>query len=205
MEIVIYSDFACPFCYIGKKRLEKAIEKAGIEDVNYIYKSFLLNPAQSNDIEGRPVENLANKYNYSISQAQKMIDQVVLMAKGEGLEFDYENLKERNMVNAHRLLKLAIENGVGDIVVDKIYSAHLVEGKDLSDYDVLIDIGIGSGLDKKEIEELYSSDKYIDEIQNDMNDAINMGVNSVPVFIIDNEKSISGAQEVEKIVEMLER
>lgn len=205
MEIVIYSDYACPFCYIGEKRLEKAIEKAGIENVNIKYKSFLLDSEQRDDIEGSPVENLAEKYGYTIERANYLIGHVVKMAKDEGLNYDYENLKERNTIKAHRLLHLAIDKGVGDEVNEKLFSAHLVEGKDLSDYEVLIEIGVSSGIKREDIEGMYKTDKYLDEIQKDINQARELGITSVPYFIIDNNRSIRGAQSVDIMVKDLTR
>lgn len=205
MKIEIWSDYACPFCYLGKVRLDKAIEKSGQKDVEIVYKSFLLDPTMDNNIEGSPVENLAKKYGQSVEQAQGMIDQIVHMAKEEGLDYDFVNLKERNMVNAHRLLHLAVEKGVANEVNDKLFKAHLIEGKDLADFDVLVDIGTSSGLDRSDIEDMYRGDKFVDEVQKDLNEAHEIGISSVPYFVIDRERSIRGAQSVDIMVHELNR
>jgi len=197
MKIEVWSDFACPFCYIGKVRLDKAIKKSGRDDIELVYKSFLLDPMATNEVEGSPVENLARKYGQSVAQAQMMVDQIVAMAKEEGLEYDFVNLKERNMINAHRLLHLAMDKGVEDKVNKKLFDAHLVEGRDLADFNVLIDIGVSSGLEEEDIREVYSGDKYVDEIQKDLNEANELGITSVPYFIIDRDRSIRGAQSVD--------
>lgn len=205
MRIEVWSDFACPFCYIGKVRLDKAIEKSGQKDVEIVYKSFLLDPTMDNNVTGRPVENLAKKYGQSVEKAQLMIDQIVDMAKGEGLEYDFINLKERNMVDAHRLLHLAVEKGLGDEVNERLFRAHLILGEDLSDYETLIAIGLESGLKREDIVSMYDGDKYVDEVQWDMNEAQDYGISSVPFFIIDRDRSIRGAQSVDIMVKELNR
>lgn len=205
MKVEIWSDFACPFCYLGKVRLDKAIEKSGLEDVELVYRSFLLDPNMDNRPEGTPVENLAKKYGQSVERAQGMIDQIVAMAKEEGLDYDFINLKERNMVNAHRLLHLADEKNLADEVNTKLFKAHLVEGKDLADFEVLVDIGTSSGLDKDDIEDLYKGDRFVDKIQRDLAEAQELGISSVPYFIIDRDRSIRGAQSVDIMVHELNK
>ena len=112
----------------------------------------------------------------------------------------FVNLKERNMINSHRLVYLAREFNLEDKVVESLFKAHLVEGKDLGSLETLKEIGIDAGLDGDSIEELYEKDKYVDEIQLDLNEAYDLGINSVPYFIIDRDRSIRGAQSVDIMV-----
>lgn len=205
MKIEVWSDFACPFCYIGKVRLDKAIEKSGKKDIELVYKSFLLDAMMENKQDGSPVENLAKKYGQSLERAQMMIDQIVAMAREEGLEYDFINLKERNMVNAHRLLHLASENNLADEVNDKLFRAHLIEAKDLADFETLIEIGVSSGLKREDIEDMYRGDKFVDRVQSDMNEAQDLGITSVPYFVIDRDRSIRGAQSVDIMLHELNR
>ncbi len=205
MEIQIFSDYACPFCYTGEVRLKKAIEELGLKDVDFIYRSFQLDPLMRDDIDMNPIENLAHKYSMPLEEAREMVSTVINMAKSEGLDYDYENMKERNTLKAHRLMHFAKEKGFEDDLNQLLFKAYFEEAKDLADNATLLDLGEKAGLDPVDLGKVLDSDLYSDRVERDQDIARQYGVESVPFFIIDNELAIQGAQPIDLFLKALRK
>lgn len=200
MKIDIWSDFACPFCYIGKRNMENALKEYGRE-VEIEFHSFQLDP-NAKPSDTKPSENLGKKYGMSAEEAQKMIDRVVNMAKDVGLDYNYDDLIETNTMKAHKLLQYSKEEDKDKIIKEEVFKAHFIDGKDISNDHVLIDIGLDAGLDEGKILEALDSEKYESMVETDRYSASQLGITSVPFFIIDNKKAIQGAQPKEAFLKV---
>ena len=198
ININIFSDFACPWCYIGEKRMEDAIDKLGLGGkVNIWYRSFELNPNSPKVSDASTVERLATKYNISIEVAKRRISQVDKAGKDAGIVgFNFEGVKPANTFDAHRLMKLA-ENSYGPEVREKLnkalFDAYFVKNFIISDPKVLKELGVEAGLDIADIKKVLESDEYKEDVINDENIAHNLGISGVPYFIINDKIAIPGA------------
>ena len=196
MKITYWSDYACPFCYIGETHLKKAIKNLGLTDVEIEMKAFELDPSASRTVQGPTVDRFAVKYGLSKEQAQERIDGISEMGREAGLDFRYAETQYTNTFDAHRLTKLAQAGGDAeqtDRLIERLYKAYFTDGLQLADHDVLKKIATEEGLDEKEVEELLSSDRYADEVRLDEREAARYGVHAVPYFIIENRTAVPGA------------
>lgn len=207
MKIQIWSDFVCPFCYIGERRLQNAIKKLPYhEKIEVEFRSFELDPNHPGYSGSSIHEVLSQKYGMSLEQAKGQNEQIGLLAKDLGLGYDADAMKYTNTLNAHRMLKFAKEKGKEKEVLENLFFAYFAEGKDLGDSSVLIKIAENSGLDKEESRKIMEdSSAYLDQVRMDENTARQYSINSVPFFLIDNKYSISGAQPVETFVQALNK
>jgi len=196
LDIVYWSDYACPYCYIGEKRLESVLKDMKIDDmVNLKMKSFELNPNASSKVESKTDVRFALKYGMSIEGARRQIDQISKLGRDEGIDFRYADTLYTNMLDAHRLTKLAESKGKDvDKVIYLLFDAYFTKNLVLSDRSVLIKIGKEVGLEEKEIIEMLDSDKFKDEIRKDESEAYKMGVQGVPFFVINDKFRIYGCQ-----------
>jgi len=196
LDIVYWSDYACPYCYIGEKRLESVLKDMKIDDmVNLKMKSFELNPNASSKVESKTDVRFALKYGMSIEGARRQIDQISKLGRDEGIDFRYADTLYTNMLDAHRLTKLAESKGKDvDKVIYLLFDGYFTKNLVLSDRSVLIKIGKEVGLEEKEIIEMLDSDKFKDEIRKDESEAYKMGVQGVPFFVINDKFRIYGCQ-----------
>jgi len=196
LDIVYWSDYACPYCYIGEKRLESVLKDMKIDDmVNLKMKSFELNPNASSKVESKTDVRFALKYGMSIEGARRQIDQISKLGRDEGIDFRYADTLYTNMLDAHRLTKLAESKGKDvDKVIYLLFDAYFTKNLVLSDRSVLIKIGKEVGLEEKEIIEMLDSDKFKDKIRKDESEAYKMGVQGVPFFVINDKFRIYGCQ-----------
>lgn len=198
MQIDIWSDIACPFCYVGKRHLEKALEDYPLkEEVKIIWHSFELNPKAPLKQDRPLVELLSHKYQKTLSEAETMIDNMTAMAAESGLSFNLRDSKPTNTFNAHRLIHLAKEFNLQDRAKERFLKAYMVEGADLGEPEVLKDLMLDIGLELSSIEEVLNSERFTREVRVDEQDAYNMGCHGVPFFVFDNMMALSGAQPVE--------
>lgn len=195
MKIEIWSDIACPFCYIGKQNLEKALAQFPHKDqVNIEFKSFELDPGASTYDGTSYIEKLAPKFG-GMQQAKQFIAQVTQHAKDVGLTFNFDEMKPTNTLDAHRLAKWAKTQGKEVEVNEKLLLAHFSEAKDVGDIDTLADIAAEAGLDREEaIKVLRDKNHYSQNVKEDQLEAKKIGINGVPFFIINDKYAISGAQ-----------
>ena len=195
MKIKIWADYSCPFCYIGKTTLQKAMDELGLEDVEIEYKAFLLDPnAPMTNIE-RTEEALARKYRVSRLEAKQMVDGVVQRAKSVGLHYRYDLVQATNTKAAHRLLKLVDEKHK-KALNEALYHAYFIEGKNLSDPKDLSVIAQEFGIEPMDVEALFNTDIQQNELENDVNEARALRISGVPFFLFEDGTSIKGAQPI---------
>lgn len=208
MRVDIWSDVVCPWCYIGKRRFETALDRFPHRDeVELTWRSFELDPSAppSPDRPGPYVEHLARKYGITTNQAQVMIDRVTSAAAGEGLNYRFDIARRGNTFDAHRLLHLAFEKGVQDPLKERLDHGTFTEGLPVSDHQALTDVAISVGLDEVEVKEVLTSDRFADAVRTDQAQARAYGITAVPFFVIDGRYGIAGAQPAEMIAVALER
>ena len=206
MKIEIWSDYACPYCYIGERQLEKALESfSGKEDIEISYKCFELDPYASYETVSTTKERVAKKYGYTSEQAQQMIDNVTRYAKSVGLDYNYGTTRYTNTFDAHRIAKYAETKGKGVEISGKLFHAYFTENKQMSDHKVLTDIAIEVGLDKLEVEDVLKNNKFAQEVRNDEYEASRLRVHAVPFFLINGKYSLSGAQPPEAFESIIEK
>lgn len=206
MKIEVWSDYVCPFCYIGKRRLEEAIAQAGVgEDIEIVYKAYELDPNSLADSDRSMVEVLAEKYNVSVDEAKAMTDNVAMQAETVGLQYDFGKMTPANTFQAHRLAKLAEAKGLGEEATERLLKAYFIEGQKIGTRNILLELAKEIGLAVDEVETMLDSDAYIEDVKKDIQEAGQIGVQGVPFFVIDRKYAISGAQPTETFVDALEK
>ena len=200
MKITYWSDYACPYCYIGEARLKKAIaEVPELKDVEVEMKAFQLDPSAGEHAAGDTQTRFAHKYGLSMEHAARSIEHISEMGRAEGLDFRYATTLFTNTMDAHRLTKLAQSKNdpaLYEKVIEALFKAYFTDNKELADKELLRKIGEDCGLDPEEVRELLASDRYRDEVSLDEREAARYGIHAVPFFAI-GQYGISGAQSVE--------
>ncbi len=206
MKIEIWSDVVCPFCYIGKRKLEKALAKfPQKEAIEIEWKSFQLNPDQKTNPTFSTLEYLAESKGWSLEQAREISSQVAGMAESEGLIFNFENAVVANTKNAHRLIHLAKAAGKGGEMKERLLKAYFTEGLNIDDSSTLMTLGKEVGLNEESIKKLLESNQYEDAVDQDIYESRLIGVKGVPFFVLDRKFGISGAQSDEVFTQTLEK
>ena len=183
MKIEIWSDVVCPFCYIGKRKLEKALDKFPFKDkVEIEWKSFQLNPDQVTDPSLNSLEYLSKSKGWSIAQTIQISQQVVDMAKIEGLEFNMDKTVVANTRNAHRLIHLAKESGKGGEMKERLLKAYFTEGENVDDFESLMKLGLEVGLEEQKIIKTLNSDEFEEAVAYEVYESRQIGVQGVPFF-----------------------
>lgn len=205
LKVQIWSDVMCPFCYIGKRRIEGALAQFEHKDaVEIEWKSFQLDASFKASPDDNIINHLAAKYGKDKAWAQEMVDNMTQNAKNSGLDFHFEKAILANSHNAHRLLHLAKKYNLGNELKEQLLKAYLTDGKDVNDLETLSSLGQQVGLEKAIVEEVLHSDAYSKEVQDDIAMAQQIGVQGVPFFVFDNKYAISGAQPEEVFLQTLE-
>ncbi|MBG6110820.1 protein disulfide-isomerase [Flavobacterium sp. CG_23.5] len=206
LKVQIWSDIMCPFCYIGKRRIEEALNLfEHKEAVEIEWKSYQLDASFIASTDDNMVEHLAAKYRKDNDWAQNMLDNMTQNAKTAGLDFHFEKSVLANSLNAHRLLHLAKKHSLANDLEELLFKAYLTEGKNVNDINTLTELGIQVGLDSEAIAQVLNSDKYAEEVKEDQEEANAIGVQGVPFFVFDNKYAISGAQPATSFLETLEK
>ena len=206
LKVQIWSDIMCPFCYIGKRRIEEALQNfEHKEAVEIEWKSYQLDASFIASPEDNMVEHLAEKYRKDNDWAQNMLDNMTQNAKTAGLDFHFEKAVLANSFNAHRLLHLAKKYDLANDLEELLFKAYLTEGKNVNDLDTLSKLGIEVGLDSEEIAQVLNSDTYGADVKKDQEESNTIGVQGVPFFVLDNKYAISGAQPATAFLETLEK
>ena len=206
MEVKIWSDVRCPFCYIGKRKFEMALEKFPHKDkVKVVWQSFELDPNLKTNTGIRAIEHLSKAKGISKAQAEGMQEHVANIAKEVGLDFNSKNTVVANSFNAHRLIQLAKSKGVGNEVEEALFKAYFMEGKNIDDKETLIKTGVSIGLAESEVKEIFTSDAFEKEVRQDETQAQSIGINGVPFFVLNNKYAVSGAQSPETFLDVLEQ
>ncbi len=195
MKIEIWSDIACPFCYIGKRKIEKALEKFPHKDqVEIEWKSFLLNPDQVTQPNKSSLEYLSEVKGWSLEQTKEITSNVTHMAAQEGLEYHLDKTVVANTKKAHRILHLAKSQGKGDEMKERLLKAYFTEAVNIDDDGILLGIALEIGLEESAIKEVLNSDKFTNEVDQDIYESRQIGLRGVPFFVLDRKYGISGAQ-----------
>ncbi|TDE31289.1 DsbA family oxidoreductase [Flavobacterium ranwuense] len=206
LKVQIWSDIMCPYCYIGKRRIEGALELFEHKNaVEIEWKSFQLDPSFIASPEDNMADHLAEKYRKDRDWAQDMLDNMTQNAKNSGLDFHFEKAVMANSLNAHRLLHLAKKYNLANALEELLFKAYLTDGKNVNDLDTLKALGLEVGLNAETIDEVLYSDAYANEVQQDIAAAQSIGVQGVPFFVFDSKYAVSGAQHVETFVKTLEK
>lgn len=196
MKIEVWSDVMCPFCYIGKKRLDDVLAEFGDRDrIELEYKSFELMPGLQTHPIRSSSQMLAEVKGMPLDQVEQMNAQIEQMAHAEGLAMDQGTAIPANTVNAHRLTHLAKESGRQVAATQALFLAHFAQGRNIDDLDELVAIGEEIGLEGAQVRETLESEAYTEEVQRDVTEGRQLGVQGVPFFVFDRKYAISGAQE----------
>ncbi len=206
MTIDIWSDVRCPFCYIGKRNFEKALEKfPNKEAVNVNWHSFQLDPNLETQPNVSSLDHFVNAKNVSREQALQMFENVEKMASEAGLEMNPNTSVVANSFRAHLLIQLANEKGKANDLEEALFKAHFSEAKNIDDKEALLEIAVSAGLDKDEAEQALASEEYAYAVKQDEMLAQQIGVRGVPFFVFENKYGVSGAQPSETFLEVLEK
>lgn len=195
MKIEIWSDVACPFCYIGKRRFETALaEFEHRDEVEVIWKSFQLDPEAQYSPGQTIYDHLAERKGWSPQQAREVSANVIEMARGEGLQYDFDKLVPANTFDAHRFTHLAAQRGLQDKAEEKLFHAYFTEGKNIADPAVLTQLGVEIGLEASAVQQMLDGDAGTNEVQADIAEAQKFGIRGVPFFVFNRQYAVSGAQ-----------
>ena len=204
MQVEIWSDIICPFCYIGKRKFEAALEKFPKKnEVEIIWKSYQLDPT----IKAQPDKDiytyLAEAKGQSLDWSVKMHENVVNMAKSVGLEYNFDKAVIANSFDAHRLIQFAKKHGLGDAIEEKLFKAYFTEGKNFADHEILAQLGEEIGLNREEILKLLSGDSLADNVRLDIEEGMRLGLRGVPFFVFNRKVGVAGAQDSEIFLQAL--
>jgi predicted DsbA family dithiol-disulfide isomerase len=209
MQIEIWSDVVCPWCYIGKRRLEKALDSfEHADDVEIVWRSFELDPSAPKEPVETVAEALGRKYGGGPEAGTQMVDRVEAVAAEEGLLFRHHQSLRVNTVDAHRVLHLALETGGPALqgrLKEALLAAYFVETENVADHDTLLRIAAGVGLDEVRVKEVLTGDEYADAVEADVREAVSLGATGVPFYVVDRKYGIAGAQPGEVFAQVLEK
>lgn len=207
IKVDIWSDIACPWCYIGKRKLEDAIGRFDAlpeaVPVEIEYHSFELAPDTPVDFDGSEVEFLVGHKRMPETQVKEMLGSVTNVARSVGLEYDFAALQHTNTVKAHQLLHLAKEHGQQVEMKERLLAAYFVEGRHVGRPAELARLAAEIGLDADEATQALEEDRYLEAVRADQAQAARMGIHGVPFFVIDGRYGVSGAQRPETFLEVL--
>ncbi|WP_228373356.1 DsbA family oxidoreductase [Demequina gelatinilytica] len=196
INIDIWSDIACPWCYLGKRRLEEAVAASG-DDVTIRYRSFQLDPGIPADQATPHAEALAKKFNTTPERVREMNQRLVDLGAEAGIAYDFDAYMSANTRDAHRVLHLAHSHGLGVEMKERLMKAQMVDGAVVSDHDTLVALAAEVGLDADEVRDALSTGAYGDAVDADVAQAAAYGATGVPFFVFDGAFAVSGAQPVE--------
>ena len=202
VKVDIWSDVQCPWCYIGKRRFEAAIESSGIA-VDIEYHSFELAPDTPVEYEGTPTQFLSERKGLAMPQVEEMLTRVTDIATSLGLDYDYEHIHQTNTVKAHELLHYAKARGRQLEMKERLLDAYFVKTEHVGRIEDLADIAASIGFDRDEVVSVLESSEYLPAVKADMEVAMQYGIQGVPFFVIDGKYGVSGAQESETFANVL--
>ncbi len=207
MEVKIWSDIRCPFCYIGKHTFEQALDHFEHKDkIQVSWHSFELDPQLKTDPHLNAIQSLADKKGIPLHQVQQMMQAGAgKMAKEIGLTMDFNNTVVANSFNAHRLIQLAKTKNVADQMEEALFEAHFKDSKNIDDKNTLRTLGKQVGLEEADLDRTLFTDEFADKVEQDKRTAAQIGVQGVPFFVFNNKYAVSGAQSPEVFTEVLEK
>ena len=206
LKIEIWSDYVCPFCYIGKRTLEQALLKTGFNNqAEVTFKAYQLDPDTPVDSSISVYESLAAKFGQSAEQAKEMTKGVAAHAEQVGLKYDFDNMVQANTLAAHRLVKWAETQGRDAVLTEQLLNAYFIEAEHIGKHAVLLDHAEKAGLPRNEAKRVLDSDEFLADVEQDIAEARQLGVQGVPFFVINRKYAISGAQPLEAFVDSIKQ
>jgi len=206
MKIEIWSDVMCPFCYIGKRNFEKALTQfAEKEKIEIVWKSFQLDASVPDIATESYEEYLVKRKGLSAEQVKGMLQNVTQMAREAGLDYHFDRSVIVNSLKAHRLIQFAKTRNLGDEAEERLFHAFFTEGKSIADIDTLTQLGAEIGLDATELQVAFTDERYAYQVNQDIQEARQIGVNGVPFFVFNRKYAISGAQPPQAFLETLRK
>lgn len=204
MKIEVWSDIACPYCYLGKRRLDIAIEELDFSDeIEIVWRSFELDPDAKTSYQESKYDLLAEKYDQSKEWAELLCESLTAQGKEIGVDFDFDNNKVTNTFDAHRLIQLAKEQGLSSELKEELLKQFFSNGKLISEQAVLTEAALTVGLSQDSVEHVFNSESFTSDVREEEQMAAEIGIQSVPFFIIDEAFGMEGAQPIEHIKTML--
>nr|WP_306254740.1 DsbA family oxidoreductase [Ornithinimicrobium cryptoxanthini] len=205
MKVDIWSDIACPWCYIGKRKFERAVEEFSADgrEVEVEYHSFELAPDTPVDFEGSEVDFLVAHKGMPAEQVEQMLSQVSSIASSVGLDYDFESMQHTNTVRAHQVLHLAKGKGLQVELKERLLKAYFEQGRHVGRAEELADLAAEVGLDRDEVLSALESEEFLPDVRADIAQARNYGISGVPFFVLDRKFGVSGAQETTTFVQAL--
>lgn len=195
MKIEIWSDYTCPFCYLGEKRMEEALTKLDPSvKVDIEFKSFELNPNAVSVPDKDIHQIIAEKYGLTYEVAKANNDRIIEAASEQGLSYDFEQLKPNNTFKAHELAKFAQSKGIGRDVTMALFHHYFEKGMDIGNEAELLNVAESFGLSRAEVQKVWDEETYKPLVLSDEAEAVQLGITSVPFFVIDGKYGVSGAQ-----------
>jgi predicted DsbA family dithiol-disulfide isomerase len=202
--VEIWSDIACPWCYVGKRRFEKALAAFEHRDeVRVLWRGFELDPSAPAEIVGDRAARIAEKYGMTVEHARAMEQRMIETAAAEGLDFRFDIARSGATFDAHRVVHLAAEHGLQDAMKERLLRAYFTEGELVSDRDTLVRLAVEVGLPEDEAREALAGDRYAAQVREDERSAEQLGIRAVPTFVIDRALGVSGAQNPPELLELL--
>ena len=206
MTVRIWSDVRCPFCYIGKRKFERALaDFANKDNVEVIWHSFELDPALVTRPDLHTYDYLGKIKGMDHEQVTEMHEHVKAIGRDVNINFDFDRLVVANSFNAHRLIQLSKAKGLASEVEEQLFKAHFTEGKNIDDHDTLVAIATTAGLAADEVKQMLASDLYANDVRQDETRARSIGIRGVPFFIVNDRLAVSGAQAPELFLRTLDK
>lgn len=204
VSVHVWSDIACPWCYLGKRRFEKAVAATGV-DVRVEYHSYQLAPETPVDFEGSELDFLVQHKGISPEQVQQMHAQMTELGAAEGLRYDFATTVQTNTALAHQALHHAKAHGLQAELVERLFAAHFEEGRHVGRVDDLVELGEDVGLEGSALREALEEERHADAVEQDIAAAHGLGVRGVPFYVLDERYGVSGAQSPEVFASALRR
>jgi predicted DsbA family dithiol-disulfide isomerase len=206
LKIDVWSDIVCPWCAIGKRRLEVALSRfPHRDDVEVVWRAFELDPSAPAVREGDSATRIAEKYGRTKAQAEAMIQTVTEAAAKDGLHFELARSRAGNTFDGHRVLHLAAARGLQDAVKERFFRGYMSEGQAIGEHEVLVRLASEAGLATEEVRAVLASDRYASEVRADEEAARKLGIHGVPFFVLAGKYAVSGAQPADAMLRALEQ
>jgi predicted DsbA family dithiol-disulfide isomerase len=204
MQVEIWSDVVCPWCFIGKRRFETAVASFG-HPVEVVWRSYELDPGAPPVRSGSSIERIARKYGTTIDKAEASYHRITALADAEGLDYQLDRARSGSTFDAHRLLHLARERGIQDAVKERFLAGYLEEGVAIGLPEELAPLAVAAGLDATEVDAVLAGDAFAEAVRADEAQALEIGITGVPFFVVEGRFAIPGAQDADTILGVLER
>jgi predicted DsbA family dithiol-disulfide isomerase len=207
VDIEVWVDVVCPWCYIGKRRLEQAIaESSQPSEVTVTYRAFELDPEKAAGEGVQVVERLAHRHSTSLDEAREMAERAAIVGRPDGIDMDIDAQVDANSFDAHRLIALGLVQGgpaLQAAVLERLFSAHFSEGKSIDDHESLQRLGAEAGLDGRRVAAVLAGQDYADSVRADEREAAELGITAVPFFVANRQVALTGAHSVEVLGKLI--